>query len=147
MATNLRKVAQMHQLHKIQDFMTPNPIVVKKTLPIQEALGIMRKKSARHLPVVDDSGHVIGLVTDRDIKLASSFIEADQMHVSDIMIEKPYCVESVVSLRNVALYMAENRYGSALILRDGQLIGIFTADDALRTLGEMLSNSKSETAA
>ena len=137
----------MHHSHSIQDFMTPNPIVVKSTTPILEAFGLMRTKTMRHLPIVNDEGQVVGLVTDRDIKLASSFERADQMRVSDLMIQKPYTVESVVSLRNVALYMAENRYGCALVLRDGQLVGIFTTDDALRTLGEILQNAEEETAA
>ncbi len=132
---------------KIQDFMTPNPKVVKKTTPIQEAFSLMRKESVRHLPVIDDWGQLVGLITDRDIKLASAFDRAEQMQVKDLMIEKPYCVESVVSLRNVALYMAENRYGCALILHDGKLIGIFTTDDALRTLGEMLHAPEQNTAA
>lgn len=127
--------------------MTPNPMVIKKDSLIQEALGLMRKKSIYHLPVVDDTGQVIGLITDRDIKLASAFERSDHMQVSDLMIKKPYTVETVVSLRNVALYMAEHRYGCALVVRDGQLAGIFTAEDAMRTLGEMLQESEQEKAA
>jgi len=134
-------------LDKVQDFMTPNPVTIKKDAKIQDALGLMRKESVRHLPVVDHDQKLVGLVTDRDIKCASAFERADHMTVNDLMISKPYCVESVVSLRNVALYMAENRFGCALVTRDGQLIGIFTAEDGLRALGEMLQESEHETAA
>ena len=137
----------MHHLRPIHEFMTPNPYTIRPNAPLHEALGLMRKESMRHLPVVDESGQLVGLVTDRDIKCASAFERADHMTVKDLMIERPYTVESVVSLRNVALYMAENRYGCALVLRDGQLVGIFTADDGLRTLGEMLHSTEQETAA
>ena len=132
---------------KVQDFMTPNPVVVKKDVKIQDALSLMRKESIRHLPVTNENNELVGVITDRDIKCASAFEQADHMKVSDLMILKPYAVESVVSLRNVALYMAENRLGCALVLRNGQLAGIFTVEDGLRALGEMLQDSEQASAA
>ena len=127
--------------------MTPNPVVVKKDVKIQDALSLMRKESIRHLPVTNENNELVGVITDRDIKCASAFEQADHMKVSDLMILKPYAVESVVSLRNVALYMAENRLGCALVLRNGQLAGIFTVEDGLRALGEMLQDSEQASAA
>ncbi|MEO5970144.1 MAG: CBS domain-containing protein [Bdellovibrionia bacterium] len=132
---------------KIQDYITHNPLTIKKDASIKDAISFMIKNSIRHLPVTDEMGQVAGLVTDRDIKLASSFEGAEQMKVEGIMVLRPYSVESVVSLSDVALTMSEYKYGCALVLQDGKLIGIFTASDGLRVLGEMLEESQKRLAA
>ncbi len=49
--------------------MTPNPVTIGPNEPVEEALRIMNKIRARHLPVVDENGRLIGIVSIRDIEL------------------------------------------------------------------------------
>lgn len=56
----------------IRDVMTPSPLTVSPDEPIEVAKQLMAKIKARHLPVVDSEGRLIGIVSIKDIE----FIEA-----------------------------------------------------------------------
>jgi len=61
----------------VRDVMTPHPMVVHPDDSLAEALRRLREGHRRHLPVVDDRGHVIGLLSVRDIltHIANKFPE------------------------------------------------------------------------
>ena len=121
--------------------MTSMPYVIQRDASIQEALGFMRVNRIRHLPVVEKN-QLIGLVTDRDIKLAATFEGAQNMTVEEVMILQPYRVHPTTRLSTVALNMAEHDFGCALIEDQGKVLGIFTAQDALRVLGEKIQEEE-----
>ncbi len=50
----------------VKEVATPNPIVVKETAHIKECAQILRDQGFRHLPVMDDNGHHVGIVSSRD---------------------------------------------------------------------------------
>src|SRR5262245_41263364 len=49
--------------HLVQDVMTPMPTVIRPADSLAEALRLLTQGRRRHLPVVDDRGHVLGLVS------------------------------------------------------------------------------------
>ncbi len=51
----------------VRDVMTPHPMVVRSDDSLNEALRRLIQGHRRHLPVVDDRGHVLGLISIRDI--------------------------------------------------------------------------------
>ncbi len=126
---------QMPQVHK---FMTPLPQTIDVNESIQNALSIMREFRIRHLPVVTE-GALVGILSDRDVKLAASFKGADGMRVDDVMTPDPYAVLPEAPLDQVVLGMAENKFGCAIVRQaNGKIVGVFTASDGLRVLGEQL---------
>ncbi len=52
---------------KIEEIMSTPLITIKPTTSLREATDIMKKRGIRRLPVVDDNGNLIGIVTDNDI--------------------------------------------------------------------------------
>ena len=52
----------------VEEIMNDKPYTLAPTNTVQEALKLMREKKVRHLPVVDDEHHVLGVITERDIK-------------------------------------------------------------------------------
>lgn len=126
---------QMPQIHK---YMTPMPHTIGEDISIKKALEMMRQHRIRHLPVLK-GGELVGILTDRDLKLAASFKGSDEMKVEDVMTEAPYAVTPETELDRVVLTMAEYKYGCAVVEQaNGKIVGIFTANDALRVLGEQL---------
>jgi len=131
----------MKQMPQIQKFMTPMPHTIGQDIPLKTALSMMREHRFRHLPV-QDGGKLVGILTDRDVKLAASFAGAAELTVSDVMTPDPFTVGPETSLDFVVLEMAEHKYGCAVIEQgNGKVVGIFTATDALRVLGEQLGMS------
>lgn len=127
----------MKQIPQIQKFMTEMPHTINPNLPLKTAIAMMRQYGVRHLPV-QEGGRLVGVVTDRDVKLAASFSGAQDLTVNDVMTPDPYTVAPEVPLDAVVMEMAERKYGCAVIQDHGKVVGIFTAIDGMRTLAEIL---------
>jgi acetoin utilization protein AcuB len=128
----------MKQMPKIEKVMTPMPYTVDGSASIKYALQLMREHRIRHLPVLN-LGEVVGIITDRDIKLASGFQGSEKIVVEDVMTPHPYIVKPQAPLDAVASEMAEHKYGCAIVRQEnGAMVGIFTAVDALRCLSDTM---------
>jgi CBS-domain-containing membrane protein len=51
----------------VKDVMTPHPMVIRRNDSLAEAMRRLTQGRRRHLPIVDDHGHVLGLLSIRDI--------------------------------------------------------------------------------
>jgi len=54
---------------KISDIMTPNPVSISPGMTMQAAATLMNKEKVHRLPVVDDEGTLVGLVTSSDVMM------------------------------------------------------------------------------
>jgi acetoin utilization protein AcuB len=122
----------------ISKYMTTTPVTVPGDTTLAEAAEIMNKHSIRHLPVVDE-GKLLGVLTDRDVKFVETFPDVDPTRISveETMTGEPYHVAPDTPLDEVAFTMAEQRYGSAMVMQNGHVVGIFTTVDACRCLSEL----------
>lgn len=128
----------MKQVPMIEKYMTATPHTINPSMPIKTAMQMMRENAFRHLPVLH-AGKLVGVLTDRDIKLVASFKGAENMTVDDAMTPAPFTVTPQASLDEVVFEMAEHKYGCAVVQQEnGKVVGIFTATDGLRVLGEIL---------
>jgi len=124
---------------KIQKYMTPHPHTIGKEQKLSIAHEFMSKHQIRHLPVLD-GGKLVGILTDRDLRLVESFKDVDpkKLNVEDAMTQTSYTVSPDAPLNEVAAEMAEHKYGSAVVMQSNQVVGIFTTVDAMRALSELL---------
>jgi len=130
---------------KVGDVMTRRPAVVGLDTPLREATELMRSKIVRHLPVVDEAGQVLGIVTDRDLRHAA-FVPELAEHVGweprrvkaprvrDVMTWSVVTTREDTLLVNAALLMFERRIGSLPVVADGRLVGILTERDVWKGL-------------
>jgi len=123
----------------IQKYMTTTPQTLGGEQNLLKAKSLMSDLNIRHLPVLH-GGQLVGIVSDRDLKLVESFKDVDpaQVTLKEIMISDPYTVSPDASLEEVANTMAEFKYGAAVVVQNQQVVGIFTAIDALKALAELL---------
>ncbi|MCM0606278.1 MAG: CBS domain-containing protein [Xanthomonadaceae bacterium] len=134
----------MKQMPQIQKYMTTQPHTIGKDISIDRALSMMREYRVRHLPV-QEGGKLVGVLTDRDLKLAASLAGSDPLLVEDVMTPEPYTVSPNVPLNHVITEMAEHKYGCAIIQQEnGKVVGIFTATDGMRVFGEFLTENYKE---
>jgi acetoin utilization protein AcuB len=122
-------------------FMTPFPHSIDVDAPLTQARRMMQKGHFRHLPVTS-AGNLVGVVTDRDIKLllGPDFGNPDEreLKVHEAYIDRPCVVPASTPVATVARTMAEHHIGSAIITKNNKLVGIFTVTDACRALAEIL---------
>jgi acetoin utilization protein AcuB len=136
---NPRWSNQMKAVPTVQKFMTYVPKSIGSDQTIAQASEFMRKLHLRHLPVLK-GGKLVGVLTDRDISLVLSFKDVDptQMKVEEAYTPEPYFTSPTSPLNEVVAYMADNKYGCALVVDNGKLVGIFTEIDAYKALSDLL---------
>lgn len=123
----------------IQKYMTVLPHSVGFDQTLSKARDMMTEYRIRHLPVLK-GGKLVGVVTDRDLKLVASFKEADieTLKVEDACTLDPYITKPSAALNEVVSEMASHKYGCALVVDNNKLVGIFTEIDALKALSDLL---------
>jgi acetoin utilization protein AcuB len=131
----------MEKMPTMLDVMTPAPLTIEVGSSLKQARAIMASHGIRHLPVTA-VGRLVGLLTDRDMKFAlavgAGVADADNVKVEDVCLDEPYSVEHSARLDQVLKTMGDLHIGSALVLRSGKLVGIFTLVDAAKKLCEIL---------
>lgn len=123
----------------IQKFMTvaPHSIGVDQTLAY--AHGVMREHAIRHLPVLS-GGQLVGMLTDRDLGLVESLRDVDPktVKVEDAMSTIVYSVSPDAPLNDVVREMASHKYGSAVVMQNNKVVGIFTTVDVCKAFADLL---------
>lgn len=138
---------------RVRDAMTRSPITIDGEVPIATAIAVMRKEEIRHLPVMDEAEHLVGIVTDRDLRCAAfspALVEhlslsaqrrlrglgqsLEGLRVRDVMTWDVVTTHPDATLSHAALRMLEGRFGSLPVIEDGRLVGILTAQDLVKTV-------------
>lgn len=125
---------------RVRDIMTTRPVTIGPEAPLAAALQAMREKEIRHLPVVDEGGRLVGILTDRDLRQASfarfrALREADRdLTVQDAMSWAVVTTHPEATTAQAAAVMFERRIGSLPVVEDGRLVGILTERDLLTAL-------------
>lgn len=126
----------------VRDIMTSRPITVGPEETLQGALELMVMKRIRHLPVVDAQGHLVGLVTDRDLRRAApsplfptgqdTQAQLDSVRVERVMVKAPTAIAVDAKLDDALKLFVEKKYGALPVLQGGRLVGILTPIDVMR---------------
>ncbi len=117
------------------------PFVIEPDMTIAEAQTFMSQQNLRHLPVVDATNKLLGVVSERDILMAKKPNAA----ITTIMVTQVFVAQETEALNAVIETMADEKYGSVLIVNAAnELTGIFTTIDALKLLAKLLKTSATD---
>src|SRR6266545_7781068 len=143
-ASECGSAAERSMLMKVGELMTGrNLITARPGTPVLEARQLMLKERIRHLLVTDDGGLLVGIVTDRDIRLnlpsqATSLSVWEINHLLTRLTLEKVMTSSVITVgpdreaRDAAQLMLEHRIGALPVVDGGALVGIVTETDLLR---------------
>lgn len=125
----------------IDDYMSSSPHSIGQEQKLAVAHRLMQKHQIRHLPVLH-GGQLIGILSLRDLHLVETLpdVDPEEVAVEDAMSGDPFAVAPGTPLREVALEMAEHKYGAAVVMQDHKIVGVFTTVDALRALADALAS-------
>ena len=133
----------------VRERMSTKPVTIAADVPITEALRVMRQNQVRRLPVLDENGELIGIVSEKDLLYASpspaTSLSIYEMHymlsrlqVTELMTPNPVTITPDTLLEEAALIMADNKIGGLPVVQDGNLVGIITETDIFKVFLELL---------
>jgi CBS domain-containing protein len=129
---------------QVSELMTTDPVTVAPDDSVATVVELMQDQAIRHLPVVDEQGDLVGMISDRDIRglllpvLPNSLPEkatqmSSQAAISSIMTSAPLSVDMESESAVAAELMIEHRVGAIPVVdADGSLVGIVSYVDLLR---------------
>jgi acetoin utilization protein AcuB len=142
---------------RVREVMTATPMTIDPQAPVETAVAVMRERGLRHLPVVDDRGALVGIVTDRDLRsamfgpaladylpeehggrLRALAATLNDLRVSHVMTWGAVTTGPEAPVAQAAAIMADRRVGSLPIVEGRRLVGIVTEHDVLKALAATL---------
>lgn len=94
--------------------------------PVSLAKAIMKWKKVRHLPVEDEHGNLVGLITKTNLQDVPPGTSQD---VAAVMVKALITVDRHMALQEAARTLKEHRIGCLPIVSEGQIIGMLTDTD------------------
>ncbi|MGI9586442.1 MAG: CBS domain-containing protein [Acidimicrobiia bacterium] len=135
---------------KVSDVMTADVMTIGQDAPLKEAATAMVKAGVSGLPVLDDSGKVLGIVTEADFvtveanrswgrqrrRLLTNYLgeteHPEAKTVRDVMSKNPYCIDAASTVTEAARMMTDRGVKRLpVVLPDGTLEGIISRADVM----------------
>jgi acetoin utilization protein AcuB len=132
---------------QVADLMRRDVVTIEDHRTCHDAIDRMGRERVRHLPVVDRSGALVGIVTDRDVRhwlfapdvfrrvgrVPAATLLREAL-VRDVMSTPALSIGSAVDVAEAVNRMRASKVGSLVVVEDGQVVGILTEIDVLRHL-------------
>jgi len=129
--------------------MTRNPVTILETASIDDGIHLMRERRVRRLPVLDSSGKMVGIVSDKDLLHAApspaTSLSVYELHyllarltIKQVMSSPVISVTADTPIEEAAAVMADHKIGGLPVVEGGALVGIITETDIFKILVELL---------
>lgn len=125
----------------VRDLMTEKPYTVHPETPMNQVIDIIKSTGCRQFPVMDNDT-LVGIITDRDVRLAFSTPEINSnythradgvtgLEVGEHMTTKVFTVTPDTVAGEAAEMLSLYKIGALPVVEDDKLVGIITVSDFL----------------
>lgn len=134
---------------RVRDVMARPAVAFRQEMAVGAAVKSMRARNIRHAPVLDGKGHLVGMVSDRDLRqailepaLRDAFDDLDHAlknrTVKDVMTWGAISTRPEALLREAAQVLHENKIGALPVVDHDRVVGMLAVGDVLRAVMQML---------
>jgi IMP dehydrogenase len=118
---------QVHAVKRAENGMIYDPVTIKRGKTVRDALAMMEEYHIGGIPVVDDNGHLVGIVTNRDLRFERDLDRA----IDDVMTKEGLVTTTqTTNLEQAAQILQEHKIEKLPVVdNDGKLIGLVTYKD------------------
>lgn len=119
------------------DIMTRKVFTIHPEASVQEAAQLLDQKRISGLPVLDDDGSIMGIVTEADIISKvnrDGMLDQEGLCVRDIMSREVTTVDEETPVNEIAALLTERRIKRVPVVRDGRLVGIVSRADIVHAV-------------
>ena len=116
------------------DLMSKPVIIARYDTALTEIVVLLRQNEIRHLPIVNDGGQLIGILSNRDMLVATNTpANVDGLRwASHIMTPDPITITPEHSATQAATLLIQHRIGCLPVIDNNQIVGIITESDFVR---------------
>jgi IMP dehydrogenase len=127
-----RQAEEVDRVKRSESGMIVDPVTIRPDRPVQEALAVMERYKISGVPVVDEDGHLVGIITNRDLRFESRF----DIPVSEVMTPQPLVTVPVGTTLDEAKVVLQKHRIEKLLVVDGDkhLKGLITVKDIQKAI-------------
>src|ERR687883_1224737 len=127
-----RQAEEVDKVKRSESGMIVDPVTIRPDRPVSEALGVMERYKISGVPVVDEDGHLVGIITNRDLRFETRF----NIPVSEVMTKQPLVTVPVgTTLEQAKSVLQKHRIEKLLVIDDDKRIkGLITVKDIQKAI-------------
>jgi IMP dehydrogenase len=127
-----RQAEEVDKVKRSESGMIVDPVTIRPERTVQEALNIMEHFKISGVPVVDSEGHLVGIITNRDLRFETRF----EIPVSEVMTKQPLVTVPVGTTLDEAKAVLQRHRIEKLLVVDGEkhLKGLITVKDIQKAI-------------
>jgi IMP dehydrogenase len=127
-----RQAEEVDKVKRSESGMIVDPVTIRPDRPVSEALAVMERYKISGVPVVDEGGHLVGIITNRDLRFETRF----SIPVSEVMTPQPLVTVAVgTTLDEARVVLQKHRIEKLLVIdTDKHLKGLITVKDIQKAI-------------
>ena len=127
-----RQAEEVDKVKRSESGMIVDPVTIRPDRPVREALLVMERFHISGVPVVDESGHLVGIITNRDLRFETRF----DIPVAEVMTKQPLVTVPVgTTLEQAKAVLQKHRIEKLLVIDDDKHIkGLITVKDIQKAI-------------
>ncbi|MDT7605180.1 MAG: dehydrogenase [Acidobacteriota bacterium] len=127
-----RQAEEVDKVKRSESGMIVDPVTIRPNRPVSEALAVMERYKISGVPVVDEDGHLVGIITNRDLRFETRFA----IPVSEVMTPQPLVTVPVGTTLDEARVVLQKHRIEKLLVIDGDkhLKGLITVKDIQKAI-------------
>jgi IMP dehydrogenase len=127
-----RQAEEVDRVKRSESGMIVDPVTIRPDRPVREALSVMQRYKISGVPVVDEGGHLVGIITNRDLRFETRF----DIPVSEVMTPQPLVTVPVGTTLEEAKGVLQKHRIEKLLVVDGDkhLKGLITVKDIQKAI-------------
>ncbi|HYP52696.1 MAG TPA: IMP dehydrogenase [Pyrinomonadaceae bacterium] len=127
-----RQAEEVDKVKRSESGMIVDPVTIRPDRPVSEALAVMERYKISGVPVVDEEGHLVGIITNRDLRFETRF----DIPVSEVMTPQPLVTVPVGTTLEEAKGVLQKHRIEKLLVVDGDkhLKGLITVKDIQKAI-------------
>jgi IMP dehydrogenase len=127
-----RQAEEVDKVKRSESGMIVDPVTIRPDRPVREALAVMERYKISGVPVVDEDGHLVGIITNRDLRFETRF----DIPVSEVMTKQPLVTVPVgTTLEQAKAVLQKHRIEKLLVIDgDKHIKGLITVKDIQKAI-------------
>src|SRR2546425_1255805 len=127
-----RQAEEVDKVKRSESGMIVDPVTIRPDRPVHEALQVMERFHISGVPVVDEAGHLVGIITNRDLRFENRF----DIPVSEVMTKQPLVTVPVgTTLEQAKAVLQKHRIEKLLVIdNDKRIKGLITVKDIQKAI-------------